>query len=587
MAIPAALLVFAGYPQITYGAALYAVVSLPAQLFEKESRAFTLKHGWAFLVSGFSALILAIGPSAIQFLPLMELVGESYRREGIALIFAGVVSPLPFLRGLFFFYFGGNEGMNDPSLSSMVALMLSGLLVFLRVPVRIYGHLLGVILLLNLGMGPVSPLFHLLYEYHLIPGLHNFRGTYAFYPVAVLGIAVVAANILDILSGDIHARLRCVYRKRHALLWAAIGIYAAALTYLICRSYMPAYSKSSFLASVLIVLTFSWLYLQGSRRWFPLLAVLILAVDVVALRVDVFNFFDRKILEEPLVVRAIAAEPDVQDFRVMDDSFGGFVTFFPPKDPNIAAGYRRLLKTLSPFPMALQWKVPTINGVTALPLSRNILIMPTLKAEVLRGEGSHPGLRLLDIFGIRYISRDDPLSTIGLTLYAKDSEQNVFIYRNNDAKPRFQVYWNAVIVDTPEQALAGLQVAQSEKIFIEKRRGERLTLPAECATCAEAKPAIKVIEAQAMRYRVSVNMPREGWLFLADANYPGWEATVNGKAQPVYSAQVLGKAVRLQAGRNEVTIRYVPWSFYIGAAISAVTLLAMLSILFKRRCAWW
>jgi uncharacterized membrane protein YfhO len=78
-------------------------------------------------------------------------------------------------------------------------------------------------------------------------------------------------------------------------------------------------------------------------------------------------------------------------------------------------------------------------------------------------------------------------------------------------------------------------------------------------------------------------MPREGWLFLADANYPGWEATVNGKAQPVYSAQVLGKAVRLQAGRNEVTIRYVPWSFYIGAAVSAVTLLTILLMLVKRR----
>ena len=100
------------------------------------------------------------------------------------------------------------------------------------------------------------------------------------------------------------------------------------------------------------------------------------------------------------------------------------------------------------------------------------------------------------------------------------------------------------------------------------------------AACAEAKPAIKVIEAQAMRYRVRVNMPREGWLFLADANYPGWEATVNGKAQPVYSAQVLGKAVRLQAGYNEVTIRYVPWSFYIGAILSGLTLVLVLLILF-------
>jgi uncharacterized membrane protein YfhO len=78
-------------------------------------------------------------------------------------------------------------------------------------------------------------------------------------------------------------------------------------------------------------------------------------------------------------------------------------------------------------------------------------------------------------------------------------------------------------------------------------------------------------------------MPRDGWLFLADANYPGWEATVNGVKQPVYSAQVLGKAVRLAAGRNQVTIRYVPWLFYIGAALSAATLLLVSGILLRGR----
>jgi uncharacterized membrane protein YfhO len=82
-----------------------------------------------------------------------------------------------------------------------------------------------------------------------------------------------------------------------------------------------------------------------------------------------------------------------------------------------------------------------------------------------------------------------------------------------------------------------------------------------------------------MRYKVNVNVPRDAWLFLADANYPGWLAAVNGLRQPVYSAQVLGKAVPLKAGRNEVTIRYVPRSFYGGATLSGLTLLLVLGIL--------
>lgn len=86
------------------------------------------------------------------------------------------------------------------------------------------------------------------------------------------------------------------------------------------------------------------------------------------------------------------------------------------------------------------------------------------------------------------------------------------------------------------------------------------------------------MEASDTRYRVDVDVPCEAWLFLADANYPGWRATVSAEARPVYSAQVLGKAVRLNAGRNRVVIEYVPRAFYCGAALSGLALLALLTI---------
>lgn len=81
-----------------------------------------------------------------------------------------------------------------------------------------------------------------------------------------------------------------------------------------------------------------------------------------------------------------------------------------------------------------------------------------------------------------------------------------------------------------------------------------------------------------MEYRVKVKVDRDAWLFLADANYPGWEATVNGQAREVYSAQVLGKAVQLDAGKNDVVIRYVPRTFYWGAGITVMTCLLVLSL---------
>lgn len=580
LAIPAALLVFAGYPQVAHGAALYALTSLLVQPLQRESREFVFRNWRTLLVTGLLAIVLAIGLSAIQFLPLIELVGQSHRSQGTAVIFGGFLPPEFYLRGLLYPYFGTNpNGINLPNLANISVLLLAGLLIFFRAPVRILGQVLGTFLLFNLSLGAISPVFHLAYDYQLIPGLHNYRIMYPFFPVAVVGFSVIAAFILDALSGTIFASLWSVFQKHTVFLVAGLSGFAGGLLYLCFHYFSPLYSKWIFLAPALLVAIFLLLGLLGKRQWFPICAVLILALDVLGLRMHVIDFFDRKILEQPDIVRAIAAEPDRQDFRVMDLSTGGLMSMLGPTDPSLAFEYRRLLGALSPFPMALQWKIPSINGVLALPLTRRIMLDPPLEAEVNGSQGNRPGLRLIDILGIRYISRDAALSNPGLSLYSHDLAHHVFIYRNPTAKPRFQIYWNVRAVDRPEQALAGLQEASAETLFVEKLSAETFSSSPPCAACAA--PHIDVVEARAMRYKVNVEVTQEAWLFLADANYPGWQATVNGARQPVYSAQVLGKAVRLKPGRNEVVIRYVPWSFYGGAALSGVTLLLVLFILFR------
>lgn len=579
LAIPAALLVFSGYPQIAHGAALYAITSLFAQLMQRETRVSTIRHWRSLLGSGLLAIALAIGLSAIQFIPLLELVGQSHRSHGTAVIFNGLLPPAFYLKGLVYYYFGSNlHGINLPNLANITILLLASLLILIRAPARILGHALSTFLLFNLSLGGISPLFHLAYEHSMIPGLHYYRSMTPFFPVAVVGFCVIAAFILDALSGNISANLWRVFQKQKLLLFAVLALLVSGLLYFCQQLYSPLYSLQNFLPPALFVTFFLLLGALDKRQWLPLCTVLILAVDVLTFRVHAINFFERKVLEQPDIVRAIVAEPDHQDFRVMDGSTGGMMTMLGPTDPSLAFNYRRLLTALSPFPMSLQWKIPSINGVLALPLSRRTMLDPVLEAEVNGTSGNRVGLRLIDILGVRYISRDAPLTNRGLALYAQDREHNVFIYRNNAARPRFQVYSNARSVGTPEQALAGLQAESTETLFIEMPTAKNLTQIAPCPTCAA--PRIKVVEARATRYRVNVEVAQDAWLFLADANYPGWQATVNGVEQTVYSAQVLGKAVRLKPGRNAVVIRYVPWSFYGGAALSGATALLLMLIFF-------
>lgn len=583
VAICVALLIFGGYPQLTHAAVLYVLVLLLTVPFQREGRIFLVAHWRACLVSGLLAVVLAIGISAIQLLPLLELIGLSQRSGGISAYFNGHDDLGYYLKGLLYFYFEEDPtGVNLFNLASIVGMLLAGLVMFFRTPSRISGHLLAAFLLFNLGAGYVSPLFYFVNDYHLIPGLHYFRTTYSYIPASLIGLAVTAAAILDVLSGKLRLALRKIFQRHNILLSISLSLYGAGVIYLCFIAYAPPYSKWYFLAPALLVLTFLLLSLKNQRQWLPACAVLILAGDAALLHTHELVFFDRKVLEQPASVRAITADPDYREYHVMDTSPWGATVFSTPKNPDLVNGYRRMLMALSSFPTGLQWRIPSINGVLALMLSRRALLDPAFEKELAGTSGTRPGLRLLDIYGIRYISSGDPINTPDLSPFWQDPSQYVYIYRNAAAKPRFQVYWQAHEAESPEQALTALQAAQDEILMVEKLPAEKFVPSLPCITCVT--PHIEKVLASAMRYKLNVTVDRDAWLFLADANYPGWQATVNGIDQPVYTAQVLGKAVHLSAGRNEVVIRYVPWSFYIGAALSGVSLMLALFLLLHRRC---
>jgi len=72
-------------------------------------------------------------------------------------------------------------------------------------------------------------------------------------------------------------------------------------------------------------------------------------------------------------------------------------------------------------------------------------------------------------------------------------------------------------------------------------------------------------------------------LFLSDAYYPGWQATVDGKAEHIIRANDLFRAVAIPAGNHQVEFAYQPASFRWGMIISLLSAVALLVIHFKTR----
>lgn len=86
---------------------------------------------------------------------------------------------------------------------------------------------------------------------------------------------------------------------------------------------------------------------------------------------------------------------------------------------------------------------------------------------------------------------------------------------------------------------------------------------------------VNLAREDAQQIEVDVDAPDAGMFVLADTYYPGWYATVDGRAAEIIAAHGVFRGVRLTAGKHRVALVYDPWSFKIGCALSACGLLGL------------
>ena len=75
---------------------------------------------------------------------------------------------------------------------------------------------------------------------------------------------------------------------------------------------------------------------------------------------------------------------------------------------------------------------------------------------------------------------------------------------------------------------------------------------------------------------IVVNMKCRGMLVMSENNAPGWQATVDGRATPLYDAYTVMRGIVVEPGTHKIETRYRPLSVSAGATASLAAFIAAL-----------
>jgi hypothetical protein len=85
-----------------------------------------------------------------------------------------------------------------------------------------------------------------------------------------------------------------------------------------------------------------------------------------------------------------------------------------------------------------------------------------------------------------------------------------------------------------------------------------------------------VVSRTANSITIRVTAETQRFLVLADTNYPGWEAAIDGRSTPIYQTNVALRGMVVEPGTHTIIMRFRPITLFVGAAVSLLTLLSVL-----------
>lgn len=198
--------------------------------------------------------------------------------------------------------------------------------------------------------------------------------------------------------------------------------------------------------------------------------------------------------------------------------------------------------------------LPTIGGDTPFQLRR---MRDMLAADA--------DWRVWQILNVKFfISDGGPLA--GLNLVFQDGALKTYFM--TDSLPRAWAVRAVEVARTPEEArqlILAPGYHPGNVVVLEQP-------PSIGPFAPGPRPDVRITHLDPQRIAIDADAAADAMLVLAQQYYPDWQAYRDGQPIATYRANFLAMAFELPPGKHHYEIVYRPWSFYLGALVSLVTL---------------
>lgn len=551
-----ALQFLAGQPQVVWVTVLGVGCFVVGRGLERpwgRSAAQTARSLALIGAAGLGALAL----TAIQLLPLVELIGQSNRaRPSIELAsaysmwnaywgsFAGPVRPGFFVDWEQNLYAGG-------------LILVAGVCGLCKIRDRdVRGLLLMALAGGLVAAGNRTPVFGVFY--HLLPGLSFFRLHARAAALIAVALMLGAARFLSRPGETKHAAPLLVASTACAVVWCWLSRVAvdgdARAQELLQRDYIRATGLQTLLLAASAYLAISWVRKAdaggGAARRLPLLLLLVWALDAGHATYQAKNIYhpNKTFPDESLVLRAIA------DHHLRDEAGVPPRVSVPGEIVRANAG--------------MAYDFSTFNAYYALSLDRVWTYIHRRVGEEAPVEDN--------IFPNARIFRHGPFPYPDMNLSLGVNPKTLMLEPNPAPDPRAYLCANVVKLDGWQEAIELLRLGHDfhhtalvEDVAVAKSMDGRDGGAA--GTC-------RIISFEPERLIVETDAPDVRLLVLKEAYYPGWRARYDGASgpgEPCVAANAWMRAVTVPAGKHTIEFYYRPTHWTLGVALSALALAAL------------